>query len=782
MRSRIIQRCAVAFASDRVRVGTRWVLVAVLCGAGAAIGQSPLPRGERSPEPLATPHFPSRLHAFIWRNWEVSTPARMAEVLSTSPENVEQVAASMGLPPHRPLTAEQQQRIYITVIRRNWHLLPYGQLLTLLGWDAHHLAETLQEDDFLWVKLGRLKPACPPLTYAPPDAQAEKRAAEIKALVEAHFGAALAEPGEPRFAFVEQLSELPAGDATASDAKSADSRDDRQDQPAPIRFLYSYFAVFGDPLLHPELDPYPEGLLARLAEMGVNGVWLHTVLRQLAPGDLFAGSEPHAAARLANLQKLVERAARHGVKVYLYMNEPRAMPEPWFTDHPGWKGAREGDHFAMCTSVPEVRQWVRDGLAHVFRSVHGLGGIFTITASENLTNCFSRGGQAGCPRCVSHTAADVIVEINRTLFDGVRRGDPNATVICWDWGWPDDQAPAIIAGLPDDVYLMSVSEWSLPIERGGVASAVGEYSISAVGPGPRATRHWALARKRGLRTLAKVQANCTWELSAVPFLPVMQLVAEHGHNLADADIDGMMLSWSLGGYPSPNLQAMQMMGRRPVPSVKKVLKEIAEDRYGEPAAADAVRGWELCSAGFREFPYHGSTLYGGPLQMGPANPLFATPSGYGATMVGFPYDDLTTWRAIYPPEVFAEQLEKVARGFSAGMVAFRGALARASEGRERRHVEADLRLTEAAYLHFKSGANQVRFIMARDGGTGGGGDRTETLGKLAREEIDLARRLYELAKADSRIGFEASNHYYYLPLDLVEKVINCDQVIRDVSK
>ena len=38
---------------------------------------------------------------------------------------------------------------------------------------------------------------------------------------------------------------------------------------------------------------------------------------------------------------------------------------------------------------------------------------------------------------------------------------------------------------------MSVSEWDMPIRRGGVDSVVGEYALSAIGPGPRATRHWA---------------------------------------------------------------------------------------------------------------------------------------------------------------------------------------------------------------------------------------------------------------------------------------------------
>lgn len=30
---------------------------------------------------------------------------------------------------------------------------------------------------------------------------------------------------------------------------------------------------------------------------------------------------------------------------------------------------------------------------------------------------------------------------------------------------------------------------------------------------------------------------------------------------------------------------------------------------------------------------------------------------------------------------------------------------------------------------------------------------------------------------DSRIGFEATNQYYYLPQDLVEKVVNCEVIL-----
>ena len=42
------------------------------------------------------------------------------------------------------------------------------------------------------------------------------------------------------------------------------------------------------------------------------------------------------------------------------------------------------------------------------------------------------------------------------------------------------------------------------------------------------------------------------------------------------------------------------------------------------------------------------------------------------------------------------------------------------------------------------------------------------------EEIKLAKLLRDIIVKDSRIGYEASNHYYYTDRDLIEKIINCE--------
>ncbi len=732
---------------------------------------------------MPCPHFPDRLHTVVWRNWPVVPVRTLAATLGATEAQIADLAASMGLPPQGDIAPEWRTRGYITILRRNWHLLPYEQILPLVDMTPDRLSDALREDDFLFHKFGQLKPKCAPVAWAPPDGAARARAAEIAAFVRANLADPLAVPEEPRFRFVADLSApvAPTRTQTASAART---------EPGPpetrLRYIYSYFAPYGDPLMRPELDPYPDGLLARLAGAGVSGVWLHTVLRTLAPSPLFPEFGEGHEKRLASLRTLVERAGRRGIRIYLYMNEPRGMPVSFFEApaRAGLAGVREGDTAAFCTSCPEVRQWLADSLAYVFGRVPGLGGVFTITASENLTSCASHHKHAQCPRCRDRSASEIIAEVNATIEAGVHRAAPKADVIAWDWGWRDDWSADAIARLPKSVMLQSVSEWSLPIVRGGVTSAVGEYSISSVGPGPRATRHWALAREAGLRTVAKVQLNNTWEISTVPYLPVMDLVAEHCSNLARSGVDGLMLSWSLGGYPSPNLDIARRFEARPPPDPAAVLDAVARERFGEAGAARARRAWSTFSAAFREYPFNTTVIYRCPVQTGPANLLYAEPTGYKSTMTGIPYDDLDGWRGPYPADVFARQFAKMAEGWAEGLPDL-GAAAAAAPAVGRDAAQSELRIARAAHLHFASVANQARFTTLRNRilDTKKPPAPEERAGMVAEamrivaDESRLAVELLALARTDSRIGFEAANQYFYLPIDLMEKAVSCDFIL-----
>ncbi|MCW5550930.1 MAG: twin-arginine translocation signal domain-containing protein [Verrucomicrobiae bacterium] len=745
----------------------------VACGASSrgatTLAVADLPAGA-APLPVTCPHFPSPLHTFVWRNWSLVPIERMARAVGARRSDLVRMGRAMGIGAPPRISRDQQARSYLTVIKRNWHLLPYDQLLELLGWDAEQLAYTLREDDFLFIKLGSLKPRCEPLRYQPPDEAVLQREREIAQTLREECPALPARQREPLFTFVSQLSRLPAARP-------------RTEPTGKLSFCYSYFALYGDPLLEPEADPYPEGLLARLAQAGVNGVWLQAVLYKLAPFPWEPDRSAQHEIRLKNLRQLVARARQHGIRLFLYLNEPRMMPLRFFEDRPQLKGVVDGDHAALCTSAPEVQEYMVNAVATICRAVPDLGGFFSITASENPTNCWSHGKGAQCPLCRQRTPAEVIAGVSRLFAEGIRRAGTNTELIAWDWGWNDAWAGDAIRQLPAEAALMSVSEWRLPIQRGGVKTEVGEYSISAIGPGPRATQHWQLARERGLRAIAKIQAGNTWELSAVPYIPAVENVARHAESLRGADVSGLMLGWTLGGYPSPNLEvvAETLAGG----SADAAMRRVAERRFGPRLAPAVVEAWRGFSSAFREFPYHIGVVYSGPQQLGPANLLWGEPTGYRATMVGFPYDDLNAWRAVYPPEVFIQQLNRVADGFDQALRLLESATAELQPKAlptHRQALEAEARVAEAAMIHFRSAANQARFVMAR-GAWSGAKTPAETdshraeLRCVLNAEIALARRLFQLQSRDSRLGFEASNHYFYVPCDLQEKILNCRHLL-----
>jgi hypothetical protein len=450
------------------------------------------------------------------------------------------------------------------------------------------------------------------------------------------------------------------------------------------------------------------------------------------------------------------------------------------------KGASYGGLNAICTSVLAVREWIASSLAHVCKHAPELGGIFCITMSENLTNCFSQGGAWGsgapnardCPRCSKRKSWDTIGELVKTFRDGLREGSERADVIAWDWGWGDELAHNLIPLLSKDVRFMSVSEWNQPVHRGGVTTKVGEYSMSVVGPGPRARQNWRLARSSGLKAMAKVQFN-----KAVPYIPVIELILEHCENLKREEISGVLASWTCGGYASPNLAAVSAYYLDETPSRAAVALRAASQRYGKAAGPEMAQAWQHFSTAFLQFPY-GVEIYKIPTQHGPANPLRLHATGYKAGMMLFPYDDYKGWTGAYPPATMQKQFATLAELWGHGLDVMRQAKAKVSPNKKDA-AEQDLAIALTCFYHFKSVANQAEFYLLRDGGSAPDAPRASRaqsrMREIISEEMQLAQKQYVIARQHSVVGYEASNHYYYRPLDLVEKVLNCQQLLDELD-
>ncbi len=690
---------------------------------------------------VALPHFSHPCLAVIWRNWNRVPVERLARVLQAPEEELKEAAGLMGLD-DGGCDRRWLSRGYLTLIRSNWHLLTYEGLTELLGVSREKLDFILKEDDFMWVKLGRQKPEVEPPLWKNLSEGWRKQAKGIGQSVRA-----LPQYRENAFDFLDAFY----GPAQPVEPVSSSG----------LRMVYSYFAVYGDPLLDREIDPYPEALLAQYAAQGVNGIWLQGILYQLTPFPFAPELSEGWERRIEGLRALIERAGRYGIGVYLYLNEPRSMEEAFFCRYPQLKGYAEGGEAALCTSRDEVKAYLEGAAYALFASAPGLAGFFTITMSENLTHCYSHNLNTTCKACAARSPAQVVAEVNNLLARGARRANPAAQCIAWNWEWSEEWAGEVVDALSEGQSVMCTSEARMPTCVGGVPGTVVDYTISNPGPGELARRIWRQAREAGLKACAKVQFNNSWEMSAAPYLPVFDLVAQHARQLKASGVEHVMLSWTLGGAPTPVLKlAARILDAQPGESA---LQDFLAEEYG--AQADVVdQAQRAFSEAFRQFPFDVAVVYLAPQTYGPMSLLYPEPTGWKATMIGYPYDDLAGWRSIYPEEVFEQQFSLLCEKWRQGLALLEGEKGSAA-------FEEFVRMARACLCHFSSTLNQIRFVRARDGKAG-----RETLLSILTAERKATLEMMALRAQDSRLGFEASNHYYYGQRELMEKLLNLSQV------
>ncbi len=731
--------------------------------AGNAQKTSPLiPASDKKAIPI--PHFPTSFMAVIWRFWGIIKTEKIAEILCASVDEIKYAAALMGLKPDIKANEIWLKRGYITIIRDAWHLLEYDQICTILGWSEEKLAVVLKEDDFLWGKLGRFKPSVERPVYRP---LTKEEITESENIAQLMKECGVADIKDNSFKFLDMFYKN-----TESDTFTVANPD------GDLKFIYSYFALYGDPLLDPEIDPFPDVLLQKYAENGINGVWLQGVLYQLTPYPFDISLSEGWEKRIDSLKKLVKRAAKYGIKIYIYLNEPRNMPLSFFEKYPEFKGHDLGNGFAsMCTSVKDVKDYLYNGVYDLFSRVKGLGGFFTITYSENQTHCYSHStdkegvsNSCNCPRCKSRKFEEVIAEVNNIMSRAAKAADPDARAIAWNWGWDtvnESKPEKIIKLLDKDVIVQATSERRLQYEIAGIKGEVNDYTISLQGPGPVAKDAWRVCAETGHEASAKLQLNTTWEMPGVPFVPVFDLVAQHVMNVKKEGVKHFHCSWTLGGYPSPILKMVSELMKKDSPSFDDV-KEYIFSCYGEEEAETVYKAQKMFCEAYREYPFHITVVYNAPQASGPKSPFFTEPTGYGSSMVGFPYDAIASWRAIYPEEIFENQLSLLLEKWKKALDVLKS-----HTGKRTEMFNDILCVAEGVLVHVATNYNLTRFTRNRNTYLESHGEAEKEIMLIAlNDEEKNVKHAAELFSRDSRLGFEASNHYSHTMQALKEKLIN----------
>jgi len=550
-------------------------------------------------------------------------------------------------------------------------------------------------------------------------------------------------------------------------------------------------------------DYYPDEYLKRLSHDGINGLWIPGLLRQLVASKTIPEMGP-PEHRLDKLNAIIAKAARYGIRIYLFCIEPRALPDghPAVAAHPEIAGPRIALGDLLCTSEPLVLEYVRDIMRALFTEAPGLAGVINIFCGERPTTCHWREQDAEkCPKCSRRSQADVLSESLDAFVEGIRAAGSDAEFMAWSYFIGKNRATSPIAPL---LKVMEKVDrrviWLGNFEHGcekrlcGKQVKIHEYSLSCMGPSGDFRDLAQEAKGTGHTLYAKLQVGTSYELSSVPHIPVPGIVYEKLRTARELGVTGSMMTWVPGGFPSPMLRAVGEAAFHPTDSLDAFLGRIAAIEWGEKAAKDVAEAWKIFADAWQRYPFDCEVLYWGPITRGPAYQLhlereerLAKPYNWGYTRKRIPQpweDRISRWVGPYTPAEISGAFRDMAERWQHGLDLL--ASARKAAGEEP-DLDRQIAVASAIRLHFLSAANVYEFYALRDSlletQTAERPGVLKRMQEVARDDVRLATEMKDLLAVEPRLGFESEIFdFSYSKSLLEEKVLQVEDMLPTLER
>ena len=546
-----------------------------------------------------------------------------------------------------------------------------------------------------------------------------------------------------------------------------------------------------------DYDYYPDAYLDRIMHDRLNGVWLTMYLNDM-PCSFFPERGKEAPALLNKLQNVVNKCARYGIKVYLYMAEPRIFRDhAWksgtageFARHPELGGHRNPDGSVnFCTSSPAGQQYFRETLGHIFSTVHGLGGVINIMCMESAMPCaiwnlYEHIQKCNCLLCGNRSAQELFCEIASIMSDTIRKYEPDAAFFGWFYeslhteNGPEHKIrKEIVKAWPENAHVM------LNIETGGHNVQLGkdhivqDYSLSYAGP----SEYFMDFASERPSFAAKIQTGCSHENASVPYLPVPGILYERYKNLRKINCSAVMQCWYFGCAPGMMNRAAGRLSFDPFPETEEeFLLELARPLWGEMAQTAAM-AWKKLGNGYRYFPENLLFKWFGPLHNSIVTPWYLYPADLPIApsyTQAFPKNSGDRFGEYFGYEHTLDEICQLNKLMEASAQESAVLIAKAAKT-EKQKLEA--RLNEAIAIQTSSTRRLFDFYKAREEMICFRKDHKAWMHQLLAEEIKDTLRMAELCEQDFRLGYHAEvESYLFFPEKLRARALllqECDAEI-----
>ena len=549
-----------------------------------------------------------------------------------------------------------------------------------------------------------------------------------------------------------------------------------------------------------DIDYYPPEYLNKLAHEGINGLWLTMYMRDL-PSSVFPTHGKDAEKRFKKLHQTVEKCGRYGIKIYVFMSEPKlfgnthyAVPEADAADHPELIGIKPGNFGFFCTSSEAGKRYLEESVDLIFSQVPGLGGMINIMMGEDNGSCVARMVQQEnpnakhCPVCAKRDFADIYRELAELYANTIHKHNPDAEYIAWFYapGQRDDsnfmhRLCHIAEKWPDCATLM------FNFESGGTAFQLGkertvfDYSLAFVGP----SKLFAESTRLAPRTGAKLQVGCSHENASVPFIPVPENLYDKYRFMHEHGVSAAMQCWYFGNYPGLMNKAAGELSFEPFPqTAEEFLCQLAAPDWGKNAPRVA-KAWNCFSRAYRNFPANLSFEWYGPLHHAIAWPLYLFPVDLPIApswiLKQFPQTSgdrfgecLTFFHTLSEARELCRNMNDL---WQQGVGIFTSLKDEYADSPARL---ADITLAQAIGLQIKSTCNLLEFYDLREDMLFNKNNHLERMKAIVEEEIANSRLMSTLCEEDCRLGYHSeAEGYLFYPEKLKARVVLLEKLLAE---
>ncbi len=530
--------------------------------------------------------------------------------------------------------------------------------------------------------------------------------------------------------------------------------------------------------LSDDVDYYPEEYLNRLQHNGTNGLWIYTSFKALLTSSYIKEYGEGGEARLEKLERVINKCARYGVKVYVFAIEPMGFyaKEELYKEYPEMLGADLvlGQQYPICLRTEAGKGYMLEAVEKLFRRLPKLGGYIDITDGERFTTCSSsRFTWHTCPRCGKYSLGENLAYNIDIIKEGIRRAGTGAEFVSWTYGhryWKFDNIVDYVKNAPDDVALMQNFEDAGYEEQLGKTREAMDYWLSYVGPSALFEVTGEAARKYGKKLWAKMQICTSHEVATVPYIPAPGLVFDKYKGARKYGVTGIMECWYFGNYPSiMSKVSSELAFVDDFTDKDEILLDIVARVWGETKAKNIMEAFRYFEEGYKNYPINIMFSYYGPmhdsvvwrLALKPVN----KPLSRSWLLLDAPIGD-RIGEALWSGHTLDEAIElseRIAENWDKGL-----------ECLELDDTHELMTLSRSLGLLFDSGCNILNFYKLRSMLGREEGDANEILDAmetLVEAEIENSKEMVTLCKLDKRLGYHSeAEGFKFFPAKLEARI------------